>query len=83
MTTIAQIFINQGIEKGMEKGIAEGEIIREMKTILRILTRRFHAVPKSLEVRILAISDLKRLEKLTDFAFDCESLDEFTESVEK
>lgn len=68
-------------QEGRVEGRMEGEIEREAKAVLRILTRRFRAVPKLLETRIFAITDLERLEKLADFAFECKSLDEFTAAV--
>ena len=73
MPTLAQIFIDEGRVEGRVEG--------ESRAILRTLTRRFRRVPKQLEVRIRAVSDLARLEKLADFAFDCETLKEFTESL--
>ena len=53
------------------------------KTLLQILTKRFQSVPESLESRIFAITDLAKLEELTDFALDCESLETFSEELTK
>ena len=52
-----------------------------MESILRTLTKRFQAIPKPLEERILAITDLECLGKLADFALDCQSLVEFATAV--
>ena len=87
MPTLVEIFLENGIKQGMEqgmeqgmaKGMAKGAIEREAKAILRTLSKRFKVVPVSLEKQVRAIADLERLEKLADFAYDCKSLDEFTE----
>ena len=89
MTTIAQILIEKGRVEGRAEGEARGEARGEAKgkaegkaeAVLRILARRFRKVPTTLEARIRVVTDLACLEKLLDFAFDCESLDEFTESL--
>jgi len=44
-----------------------------------ILTKRFQSVPKPLKEQIRAITDFERLEKLADFAFDCQTVEEFEE----
>ena len=67
--------------EGHAKGRAEEAFEREAKAVIRTLTKRFQSVPQSLEERIHAITDLQRLEKLADFAFDCKTLDEFGESL--
>ena len=46
-----------------------------------ILTKRFRIVPEAIQERIFAITDLDRLEYLADFAFECESLEDFSESM--
>ena len=76
-----QTWVQTYIDEGRAEGRVEGEIEREAKTVLRVLARRFRAVPKPLETRIFAITNLAYLEKLTDLAFDCESLDEFAAAI--
>ena len=73
MSTFMDIFV--------EKGRLEGEAKGEARAILRTLTRRFQKIPASLKERILAITDLDRLEYLADLAFDCDSLEEFDNAV--
>ena len=51
------------------------------ETLLRILTKRFSSVPESLRARIHTVTDLEHLEKLVDFALDCESLEAFSEML--
>ena len=81
MPNFVQTLMDRGMEKGMEKGMELGISQGEAKAILRTLTRRFHSIPKSLREGIFAITNLKRLEELADFAFDCESLDEFAAAI--
>ena len=81
MPTLVEIFMKKGLKQGLEQGMEKGEVKREAKAILRTLTKRFQAIPQPLEEQILAVADLKCLEKLADFAFDCKSLDEFAAAV--
>ena len=89
MSSVAQSYMKEGFKKGMKQGKAEGIAEGKAKGIaegkaemlLFILTKRFRVVPESLETRVFAITDLSRLEKLADFALDCESLDEFAVAV--
>ena len=93
MPTVVQRYYQKGIAKGFAegeakgkaegeaKGKAEGKVQGKAEALLRILTKRFRSVPKSLEKRILAITDLERLDQLADFAFDCESLPKFTAAM--
>ncbi len=69
----------------IEEGIVIGEAKGEVKTTIRALIMRFKSIFNELEEKLLATTDLERLDKLTDFAFDCNSLDEpkSTESLSK
>ena len=69
------------MEYATRKGRAEGHTVGTIAAIFRTLTKRFRAIPESLETRIFAITDLERLEKLADFAYDCQTLAEFAESI--
>ena len=55
----------------------------EVRGLLRILTKRFQTVPESLSPRILTITDSAHLDKLIDFAIDCESLEAFSEELSR
>jgi len=81
MPTLVEIFMEKGIKQGLEKGMEKGAIEREAKAIIRTLTKRFKTVPAPLEEQVRAIADLERLEKLADFAYDCESLEEFGKAL--
>ena len=71
----------EGEAIGEARGEARGKAEGEAKAVLRTLTKRFRVVPETIRERILTITDLNRLEYLADFAFECESLEEFAESV--
>ena len=47
------------------------------KVIVRFLIRRFGAIPQEVENKLYALRDLDQLDRLSDFAYDCNSLDEF------
>ena len=60
----------------------KGEIKGEIKSILRILKKRFPMmIPQQSEEIIREITDLEQLGKLTDYAFDCESIEEFRKAL--
>jgi len=59
----------------------KGEARGKAKSILLTLTKRFKAVPQPLEEITLGIGDLERLEQLADFAYDCDSIEEFSKAL--
>jgi len=61
-----------------EGGVAEGSA----RSIIRILNRRFRTVSKPVRDKVSSITDIDRLDKLTDKALDCQSLAEFSESLQ-
>ena len=65
-----------------EKGIAEGEVRGRAGTIIRFLGHRFQKVPKSIKDKVSSITDINRLDELTDQAADCRSLAEFSKSLQ-
>ncbi|HEV3023036.1 MAG TPA: hypothetical protein VGX76_11225 [Pirellulales bacterium] len=63
---------------GFKKGKAEGEAKGKADSLVHVLGRRFaRGVPADLEVVIRATSDLERLDRWLDLAFEAASLDEF------
>jgi predicted transposase YdaD len=73
MPTLVQMWTDKGKAEGEAKGKAEGQA----RTITRLLTRRFGVVPQDVEMGLLALRDIEQLDRLSDFAFDCHSLEEF------
>jgi hypothetical protein len=78
----------QTIKKGIsqiawEGGVAKGEVKGGARIILRFLNRRFQKVPKSVKDKVCSIMDIDRLDELTDQAAECQSIDEFAESLNR
>ena len=76
---------DQLIEEGKTEGEAKGEIKGEAKGkadgIIRTLTKRIAQPSEELEKNLRAVTDLEQLDQLFDVAFDCQSLDEFSEEL--
>ena len=72
-----------GFGKGEVIGCEKGEVMREAKSIIRTLTKRFQTVSPTTNEMVFAISDLDELERLADFAYDCQSLAEFETALNK
>jgi hypothetical protein len=70
--------VRKGIWKtGYESGVAEGRA----GSIIRFLNRRFKKIPKPVKDKVSSITDIDRLDELTDQAADCKSLDEFAKAL--
>jgi len=75
--------VKKGIwETGWENGVAAGEVKGKAGSIIHILTRRFRTVSKPVKEKVGSITDIDRLDKLTDQALDCQSLAEFSKSLQ-
>ena len=87
MPTIAEQFINQGIEIGREKGIElgrqEGEIQGKIDDILEILETRFSFVPSIIKIRLEQIDTPDVLKSLLKSAVTIGAIDEFLDIVSK
>ena len=68
---------------GYVLGEAEGEARGEAKSIIRTLTRRFQIVSPTITEKVFELTDLADVERLADFAFGCQSLDEFEDALNK
>ena len=64
-----------------EAGVAEGRAEGEANAIIRTLTKRFKSVPNELQAKLLAMINLEQLDKLANFAFDCQTLAEFEQAL--
>jgi hypothetical protein len=77
------IKMSQTVKKGISTMAWEGgEAAGEARSIIRILTRRFRTVSKPVKDKVSSITDITRLDTLTDKAVDCRSLDEFAEALQ-
>ena len=65
----------RGVERRVQAALEEGRVHERRATLARILTKRFGAVPASIEARIAEASP-EDLSRWTDRALDAASLDE-------
>ena len=75
--TMSTTLWDQLIEEGEAKGKAEERV----EGIIRTLTKRIAQPSEELEKNLRAVTDFEQLDKLADFAFGCQSLDEFSEAL--
>ncbi len=68
----------QGIEQGREQGIEQG--LRH--AVLRVLVKRFGALPPSISMGLDRIGDSQRLESLLDVALSVSTLEAFTHTLD-
>ncbi len=69
-------------EKTMIKSLfEEQQEIGEARGVIRTLTKRFGSIPRRVSDRVLAIGDSVVLDSLAEYAFDCETLDDFAKSL--
>lgn len=73
--TLAEKFREEGKEEGMEKGLALGETNSLIKTNIRLLTKKFGALPEDVKSGISKL-DVDTLELITIEIFEYESLDD-------
>ena len=64
----------QGRVEGRAEGKAEGKIEGRAETLLRLLERRFHGVPKPYHAQVLA-ANASQLDTWIDAVLDAESVD--------
>ena len=77
--SVADQFVAEGIVIGKAEGKAEGEA----KSIIRTLTKRFQTVSPTITEKVHGLTDLAEIERLADFAYDCQTLDEFEAALNK
>jgi hypothetical protein len=72
--TIAEMYLDQGREQGREQGRIEGQLQNARATLLRLLRKRFKRVPRKVEARITATTNLQELETWLDNFANAETL---------
>ncbi|HVA65512.1 MAG TPA: Rpn family recombination-promoting nuclease/putative transposase, partial [Elusimicrobiota bacterium] len=78
VTSFERLGFKRGKAEGEAKGKAEGEAKGKADALLHVLERRFaRGVSTDLEAFIRAATDLERLDRWLDLAFEAGSLDEF------
>jgi len=58
--------IQQGIERGIEQGIERGELVEAKKLLLRLGHKRFGPPDSATQAKLDSLSDLARLEQLSE-----------------
>lgn len=71
MTLIEQL--SKDVERIREEGRASA--------IVKILLKRFGAIPESLRTAVHEITDLVRLDELLDLSLSCETVEQFEEQL--
>jgi hypothetical protein len=78
VTNFERLVLKRGEEKGEAKGMAKGMAKGKAEALLQVLERRFQAtIPADLSTAIRSTTDLVRLERCMDLAFEAGSLDDF------
>jgi len=80
--TMTEIWTAQGRAEGRVEGWTKGKAEGEARGVLRILARQHGRIPESLSERVLAITDVEKLDRLFDLAFDCATLEEFEKHLD-
>ena len=64
-------------ELGMNASKAEGQA----RTIVHILTYRFHSVSEAVQTKLFSLFDIELLDRLTALALKCDTLEEFASKL--
>lgn len=80
-TTFMERYRQEGILEGEAKGEAKGEVKGEAKMLVAVLAARFGEIPASIEKKIFAMGDSKRLEALAQTVASCRDLNEFKKAL--
>ena len=70
-----------GMGASRADGLAEGKAEGKVDFLILFLTRRFGSVSQEVQDKLRSIKDVERLDCLAEFAFGCDSLEEFTASM--
>ncbi len=74
--TMAEYLIQKGKAQGKAEGKAQGKAEAKAEYVLRVLRRRFGAVPRPLRTRIAGTEDLATLDRFLDLAVAASTLKE-------
>ena len=87
MPSLAQEWLNQGIQQGMEqgihKGIQQGMIQDAQEMVLEVLEERFGVPGASLVAQVKAITTREILKSLLKHAIRAKTLDDFKKQLQK
>jgi hypothetical protein len=71
----------QLIERGFEQGLAQGRAQGTRDGVLKVLTKRFGAVPAAWSEQLQQVNDVERLDALLDAALATQTLEEFVQTL--
>jgi hypothetical protein len=71
----------EGIAEGREEGKEQGERVKARQAVLRVLELRFKSIPMSIRKSIESYTDLIALDSLLQAAVECQSVEQFKESL--
>lgn len=77
MGTIAEKYINEGMQQGMQQGMQEGSIIAAREAVIEALELRFGNLPDAIKNKLNAINDPIKLKDLLRKAITIQRFDDF------
>ncbi len=87
METLADQWLRQGKHEGLiigeQQGIVKGKLEATQETLIDLATEVYGPIPGMLQVKIKSIQSVENLRALTRKIIRTDSLDEFTELVDK
>ncbi len=87
METIADMLIEEGKQNGVilgrQEGLIEGKLEATQETLIDLAAELYGPLPGVLQVKIKSIRSMENLRTLTRKIIKTESLDEFTELVDR
>ena len=81
MLNIIETINNEFILEGFEIGIVQGQLKEKVSDILSVLQIRFGQVPKAISEELCKRTDLIALQSLFVLAVQCDSMDEFADTL--
>jgi len=73
MGWLTQPYFEEGLERGLEQGLEQGRAQGQAKSLVRLLEKRFGALPDPLRTRVLG-ADVQSLDAWLDRVFDAADL---------
>jgi len=65
-----------------DKMVINDEVAKaKSESIILTLTRRFNVVPQEIQAKLFDLRDIAQINSLANFAYDCQSLDEFASHI--
>ena len=75
---VNEMITNPLIERGRQQGEEIGFRRGLQRSIVRLLSHRFHQIPEDLQKKISSLIDVQKLQNLLDASIDVDSLEQLT-----